>query len=93
MDSESDRKNGKSAYAGNLGRVVEDESGRRVWQGTIRHVKLTLMKTGTYLMSKAQKRLVDPSETPSHKASDDPDEDLEIAVDIGDCDPRDTTKE
>lgn len=44
----SERKKRESAYASSEGRVVDDDSGRRVWDGTIRTIKLSLMKTGIF---------------------------------------------
>ena len=44
----SDRKKSPSSYASSDGKVVDDESGRRIWDGTVRTIKLSLMKTGIF---------------------------------------------
>ena len=92
MDSESDRKAQKSLYALRKGRVVEDERGRQIWQDTIRHVKLSLMKTGVFFMSKAQERLMKLRDTGTINASNDLDEELEFIDDKGGFDPYDSAK-
>ena len=92
MDSEAERKRQKSVYAPKKGRVVEDERGRQIWQDTIRHVKLKLMKTGVFYMSKAQERLLKLRATGTINASNDLDEELEIFDDKGSFDPYDSAK-
>ena len=92
VDFDSDPKTQKSPYARRKGRVVEDERGRQIWQDTIKHVKLSLMKTGVFKMSKTQKRLIKLRETGIDHASNDFDEDLDFIDDDGGFDPYDSTK-
>jgi len=87
MASQSDDKSGKSPYEKGNGRVVEDEMGRQSWQGTIRSVKLSLMKTGIFFRSEAQQRLPDPRESGKDEAGNDHDEDQDIADEGGGFDP------
>ena len=44
----SDREKSPENYASSDGKVIDDDSGRRVWDGTIRTIKLSLMKTGIF---------------------------------------------
>lgn len=91
MDSPADDRKRKSAYARRKGRIVEGEGGRQIWQGTIKQVKLSLMKTGTYIMSKAHGRLMNLGDTLSNNVSDEPDEDMELTGENGGYDPREST--
>ena len=92
MGSQSDDKTGKSPYAQRKGRVVEDERDRQIWQGTIRTIKLSLMKTGIFFMSESQRLLMKLREAGTDHASNDLDEDLETIDDSGGFDPYDSTK-
>jgi ABC-type uncharacterized transport system ATPase subunit len=92
MGSQSDSKTRKSRYAQGKGRVVKDERGRQVWKGTIRAIKLSLMKTGIFLMSETQRRLMKLRGIGTDDASNDLDEDLEFIDDSGGFDPYDSTK-
>ena len=92
MGSQSDRKTRKSPYAQRKDRVVEDERGRQIWQGTIRTIKLSLMKTGKFIISESQRLLMKHREADTHHASNDLDEDLEFINDSGGYDPYDSTK-
>ena len=92
MGSQSDSKTRKSPYAQGKGRVVKDESGRQVWKGTIRTLKLSMMKTGIFFMSEAQRRLMKLREAGTDDASNDLDEDLEFIDDSGGFDPYDSPK-
>ncbi len=58
MGSQSDRKTRKSPDAQRKDPVVEDEHGHQIWQGTIKTIKLSLMKTGIFLMSESQRLLM-----------------------------------
>ena len=92
MGSESDHKTRKSPHAQKKARVVEDERGRQIWQGTIRTIKLSLMKTGIFGMSEAQQRSMELREASTDDASNDLDEDLEIIDDGEGINPYDSTK-
>ena len=92
MGSRSDRKTRKSPQAQKKSRVVEDERGHQVWEGTIRTIKLSLMKTGIFYKSEAQQRLMKLREAGTDDASNDLDEDLELIDDSGGFDPYDSTK-
>ena len=92
MDSESDSKARKSPYAQRQGSVVEDERGRRIWQDTIKHIKLSLMKTGIFFMSKTQRRLMKLRETGTDNASNSLDGDLEFTDENVGVNPYDSTK-
>ena len=91
MDSQSDPKTRKSPDAEKKVRVVEDELGHQVFQGTIRTVKLALMNTGIFFMSEEQQRLMKLAEAEIDDASNDLDEDLELINDSGGSDPYDST--
>lgn len=92
MDSELDHKTRKSAYAQRKGHVVEDERGRQIWQGTIKHVKLSLMKTGKFIMSETQRRLMNFRGARTDDAGNDLDKELEFIDDGAGFDPYDSTK-
>ena len=92
VGSESDRKTRKSPYAQRKGRVAEDERGRRTWQDTIKHVKLSLMKTGIFFMSETQRRLMILRETGTNNTSNSLDENLEFIDENPGFDPYDSTK-
>ena len=92
MGSQSDDKTRKSPVAQKEGHVVEDERGRQIWQGTIRTIKLSLMKTGIFYQSEAQQRLMKLREAGTDDTSSDLDEDLEFIDDGGGFDPYDSTK-
>ena len=92
MGSESDHKTRKSPPAQKKVRVVEDERGHQIWQGTIRTIKLSLMKTGIFYKSEAQQRLMELREAGTDDASNDLDEDLEFVDDGGGFDPYDSTE-
>ncbi len=92
MDSESDRKTRESAYAQIKGRVVEDERGRQIWQDTIKQVKLSLMKTGKFVMSETQRRLMKLRKAGSDDTGNDLDEDLEFMDGGSGFDPYESTK-
>ncbi len=87
MGVQSDDKTQKSAYEHRQGRVVEDQRGHRLWQGTIKTLKLSLMKTGIFHMSETQHR-----EAGTDDASNHLDEDLESIDDGGGFDPYDSAK-
>lgn len=78
MSSHSDDKRRKSATADREGHVVEDERGHQIWQGTIKTVKLSLMKTGIFKQSEAQRRLLELGESDAEAANSAVDEELEI---------------
>ena len=92
MGSQSDRKTRKSPYTQKKGRVVEDQLGHQLWQGTIRTIKLSLMKTGIFYKSEAQQRLMKLREAGTDDANNDLDEDLELIDDSGGIDGHDSTK-
>ena len=92
MGSESDRKKDESPYARRKGRVVEDERGRRIWEGTIQHVKLTLMKTGIVRMPKEERQLTKLRETDPDIACEQSADDLELVESNKGFDPYDSTK-
>ena len=89
MGSESDRKTGKSTNARRQGRVVEDERGRQIWQDTIKHIKLSLMDTGVFCMSKVQERL---SRLRESDAIDELDENRDSIDDNDGFDPYDSAE-
>jgi len=82
MGSQPDNKTRNATTTPGKGHVVEDERGHNIWEGTIRTVKLTLMKTGIFSVSDSK-----PSET-----GDGPSEELEVLDDGGGFDPYDSTK-
>ena len=92
MDSESDSKTRKSPYAQRKGRVVEDERGRQIWQDTIKHVRLSLMKTGLFFMTETQRRLMKLRETGTDNTSKSLVEDLEFIDENAGFDPYDSSK-
>jgi len=92
LGSDSEDKARNSAYAQRKGHVVEDERGRRIWQGTIRQVKLSLMKTGIFVMSESQRRLNSLRGAERGDAGKDVDEDLEFIDDGAGFDPYDSAK-
>ncbi len=92
MGSQSDDKTRKSPVAQKEGHVVEDERGRQIWQGTIKHVKLSLMKTGIFIMSETQRRLMNFRRADTDDASNDLDKELEFIDDGAGFDPYDSTK-
>ena len=85
MSSHSDDKTRKLQGAPGKGRVVKSSLGHQVWEGTIRTVKLSLMKTGIFYRSEAQKRLLELRGEGS--ADDITEEELEIFDDSGGSDP------
>ncbi len=74
MDSQSDRKTRKSPDAQRKVRVTEDELGHQLLPDTIRTIKLSLMNTGIFFMSEAQRRLMKLRAAVSDDASNDLDE-------------------
>ncbi len=90
MDSQSDRKTQKSPDAQRKVRVIEDELGHQLWPDTIRTIKLSLMNSGIFFMSEAQRRLMKRHEAGSDDSKD-LDEDLEVIDDGGGFDPYDST--
>ena len=60
------------------GRVVVDERGRSIWEGTIRTVKLSLMQTGIFCRSEMQKRLTMLRELGQDKSTEEIQDELEI---------------
>ena len=92
MDSQSDPKMGKLPDAQRKVRVVEDELGHQLLPDTIRTIKLTLMNTGIFFMSKEQRRLMKLRAAGIDDASDDLDEDLDFFDDSGEFDPYDSAK-
>jgi len=58
MGSKSDDKKQESAESRKKGQVVEGEHGHQLWEGTIKTIKLSLMKTGIFYQSEAQQRLI-----------------------------------
>lgn len=92
MGSQSDRKTRKSPDAQRKDPVVEDEHGHQIWQGTIKTIKLSLMKTGIFLMSESQRLLMKLREAGTGDTSNDLDEDLEFIDDGEGFDPYDSTK-
>ena len=87
MASKSDDKPLKSAYSSGKGRVVKDDMGRQSWQGTIRTVKLSLMKTGIFFRSEAQQRLTKLREAANDNADSGQSEELDITDDSSGSDP------
>lgn len=92
MGSHPDSKTRSPPVAKKKGRVVEDSRGHQIWQGTIRTVKLSLMKTGIFSMSESQRRLMKLGESGDDSAGDAPDENLEMIDDGGGFDPYDSAK-
>jgi ribonuclease PH len=92
MDSQSDPKTRKSPDAEKKVRIIEDELGHQVFQGTIKTVKLTLMNTGVTFMSEEQQRLMKLAEAGIDDARNDVDEDLEISDDSTGFDPYNSIK-
>ncbi len=88
MDSHSDPRTQKSLDPQQKVRVVEDELGHQVLADTIKTIKLTLMNTGIFFMSKEQRRMMKLAEADS----DDADEDLKFIDDSGGFDPYDSGK-
>jgi len=92
MDSQSDAKTRKSPDAQRKVRVIEDELGHQLLPDTIKTIKLTLMNTGIFFVSEAQRRLMKLGEGGIDDTSNDLDEDLEFIDDSGGYDPYDSTK-
>ncbi len=92
MGSESDHKTRKSPHAQKKARVVEDERGHHIWQDTIRTIKLSLMKTGIFYQSEAQRRLMELREAGTDDANNDLDDDLEFIDDDEGINPYDSAK-
>lgn len=93
MSSDSDDKTRESPDENRKGRVVEDQRGHQLWQGTIKTIKLSLMKTGIFYQSEAQQRLIKLRKAGTGETSDDLDDDLEfIDDDGGGFDPYDSAK-
>lgn len=93
MGSQSDDETGKPATACRHGHVTEDDQGHQVWEGTIRTIKLSLLKTGLYRRSDAQKRLQALQESGSEDAQKELEEELEIVEGGGGFDPYDSSGE
>ena len=94
MSSHEDDKTPKSPVAPKEGHVVEDDRGHQVWEGTIRTIKLSLMKTGIFFQSEAQQRLTKLGKGTGSDTSDDQDEELQIEEDDsggGGFDPYDSS--
>lgn len=49
------------------GRVVQDERGHNLWEGTVRTLKLSLMKTGIFEFSDMSERDVTKPERPAQE--------------------------
>lgn len=85
MSSQSDDRKRRPAQAPKKSRVGKSALGHQVWEGTIRTVKLSLMKTGIFYRSEAQKRLLQlRGEDGADSISED---ELEIFDDSGGNDP------
>ncbi len=91
MGSQSDDESRKTLSANQQGRVVEDDRGHQVWEGTIKTIKLSLMKTGIFFKSEAQQRLQALHESDSENAREDLEEELEIVDGGGGFDPYDSS--
>lgn len=92
MASESDKDSRKLPRARKKGRVIEDERGHQVWQGTIETIKLSLIKTGVFIRSEAQRRLKELRRADTNVAGDDVDESLYLVEEDWGCDPYDSAK-
>lgn len=94
MGSQADNKTRKSAHSNRKGQVVEDEQGHQLWHGTIKTIKLSLMKTGIFYQSEAQQRLLKLREAGTDDASEDLDQELEFIEEEEDSgfDPYDSAK-
>lgn len=90
MAADSSKKN-ESPYKPGGGRVIEDDGGRRIWEGTIRHVKLSLMKTGVFQFSDQVSKQDKAADQPGQSPTIATDEDLDIAADDGGFNPYDST--
>ena len=83
MGSDSDHKTQAAADEKRKGRVAEDDRGHQFWEGTIRTVKLSLMKTGIFFQSEAQRRLYELREADTDEASKDQEDELKFIDDGG----------
>ncbi len=93
MGSHTDRKTRKSPDEQKEGHVVEDERGHQIWQGTIDTIKLSLMKTGVFYQSEAQRRLMKLREAGTDDGSGDLDDELGLMDDDRGFDPYDSTQQ
>jgi len=62
------------------GRVRQDERGHSVWEGTIRTIKLSIMKTGIFRGAKVQKALQELQDQGKGNSSIDPSDELDLSV-------------
>lgn len=70
---------------------VENEKNRNVWDGTIRTLKLSIMKTGIFGGQKVQKALREQQDEGRGDASVDPSEELDVSVTEVGFDPYDSS--
>lgn len=72
MTSDSDPESGKKQAEERRGQVVTNGLGHQVWEGTVRTVKLSLMKTGLFYKSEKQQRLLELREGEGLSLESDP---------------------
>jgi len=72
-------------------RVVEDEVGRNVWEGTIRTIKLSILKTGIFRKAQVQESSQELQEQDRGDASIDPSEEHDLSVTEVGFDPYDSS--
>ncbi len=72
MTSDFDDDSSDEYATDSRGRVATNGLGHQVWEGTIRTVKLSLMKTGLFYKSEAQQRLMELRDRDSDELSLEP---------------------
>ncbi len=92
MSSRSDDKTKKPPTDDRKGKVVEDGRGHQIWEGTIKTIKLSLMKTGMFKQTEVHRRLQELAESDTEAADAAFDEEQEILGGGGGFDPYDSTK-
>lgn len=92
MSSDSNDKTGKKPATDRKGRVVTNERGHQMWEGTIRTLKISLMKTGLFYRSEDQKKLIELRAKDPDDAGVDFDDELEISDEGEGFNPYDSGK-
>ena len=73
------------------GRIVEDETGRSVWEGTISTIKLSILKTGIFRGSKVREALQELQDQGKGDASVNPSEEIDLGVTDAGFNPYDSS--
>ncbi len=91
MTSDSKDKSRNTPDEKRHGHVAEDATGHSVWEGTIRTIKLSILKTGIFRGEKVQKALQELQDQGRGDASIDPSEELDLSVTEVGFDPYDSS--